>query len=248
MKVLLQHVQAEPVPPSQRTELPIPQELDDLVLACLRKDPNQAAAERRGVAHHGHGLQDRGLLELEPREDVVGKAFARIHRAPLARGCSIRHCKQGCGLSIVRFLQESGSYTLGYLNLEGYVRSFRSSVACVMCVACLSSAAPASGQTQAQQPPSDSHSFAGFFKSTLNDFRRLPSQESLTWLTIGAAVAATGQTKDWDVTNGFSRSRMRGIFDAGETIGGARAQMAGALATYAIGRASGPRERRARRR
>ena len=40
MKVLLQHVQAEPVPPSQRTELPIPQELDDLVLACLRKDPN----------------------------------------------------------------------------------------------------------------------------------------------------------------------------------------------------------------
>jgi serine/threonine protein kinase len=41
MKVLLQHVQAEPVPPSQRSELPIPQEIDDLVLACLRKDPNQ---------------------------------------------------------------------------------------------------------------------------------------------------------------------------------------------------------------
>jgi serine/threonine-protein kinase len=41
MKVLLQHVQAEPVPPSQRTELPIPQEIDDLVLACLRKDPNE---------------------------------------------------------------------------------------------------------------------------------------------------------------------------------------------------------------
>lgn len=41
MKVLLQHVQAEPVPPSQRTELPIPKEIDDLVLACLRKDPNQ---------------------------------------------------------------------------------------------------------------------------------------------------------------------------------------------------------------
>jgi serine/threonine protein kinase len=41
MKVLLQHVQEEPVPPSQRTELPIPKEIDDLVLACLRKDPNQ---------------------------------------------------------------------------------------------------------------------------------------------------------------------------------------------------------------
>ena len=40
MKMLLQHVQAEPVPPSQRTELPIPPEIDALVLACLQKDPN----------------------------------------------------------------------------------------------------------------------------------------------------------------------------------------------------------------
>ena len=41
MKMLLQHVQAVPIPPSQRTELPIPQELDELVLACLEKDPNK---------------------------------------------------------------------------------------------------------------------------------------------------------------------------------------------------------------
>ena len=40
MKMLLQHAHAKPVPPSQRTELPIPRELDDLVLACLEKDPN----------------------------------------------------------------------------------------------------------------------------------------------------------------------------------------------------------------
>jgi serine/threonine-protein kinase len=41
MKMLLQHVQSEPVPPSQRTELRIPPELDALVLACLQKDPRQ---------------------------------------------------------------------------------------------------------------------------------------------------------------------------------------------------------------
>jgi serine/threonine-protein kinase len=41
MKMLLQHVQAEPIPPSQRTELPIPRELDELVLACLQKDPDK---------------------------------------------------------------------------------------------------------------------------------------------------------------------------------------------------------------
>lgn len=41
MKMLMQHLHAQPVPPSQRTELPIPRELDDLVMACLQKDPNR---------------------------------------------------------------------------------------------------------------------------------------------------------------------------------------------------------------
>src|SRR5206468_11711221 len=40
MKMLIHHVQTPPVPPSQRTELKIPRALDDLVLACLEKDPN----------------------------------------------------------------------------------------------------------------------------------------------------------------------------------------------------------------
>jgi serine/threonine-protein kinase len=39
MKMLMHHVQSRPLPPSQRTELPIPPELDELVLACLEKDP-----------------------------------------------------------------------------------------------------------------------------------------------------------------------------------------------------------------
>jgi serine/threonine-protein kinase len=41
MKMLMHHLNTPPVPPSQRSELPIPRELDDLVLACLQKDPNQ---------------------------------------------------------------------------------------------------------------------------------------------------------------------------------------------------------------
>ena len=39
MKMVLQHVQSQPVPPSKRTELAIPRELDELVLACLEKNP-----------------------------------------------------------------------------------------------------------------------------------------------------------------------------------------------------------------
>jgi tRNA A-37 threonylcarbamoyl transferase component Bud32 len=41
MKMLMHHVQTPPVPPSQRTELKIPRELDELVMACLEKDPNK---------------------------------------------------------------------------------------------------------------------------------------------------------------------------------------------------------------
>jgi serine/threonine-protein kinase len=39
MKMLLHHVHSEPVPPSQRTELEVPPELDAIVMACLEKDP-----------------------------------------------------------------------------------------------------------------------------------------------------------------------------------------------------------------
>jgi serine/threonine protein kinase len=41
MRMLLQHVNDIPVPPSQRSEMPIPPQLDALVLACLEKDPNK---------------------------------------------------------------------------------------------------------------------------------------------------------------------------------------------------------------
>jgi len=47
MKMFLQHVQATPIPPSQRSELPIPREVDALVLACLEKDPARRPQDAR---------------------------------------------------------------------------------------------------------------------------------------------------------------------------------------------------------
>ena len=44
MTLLMQHAQEEPVPPSHRTELHIPREIDEFVLACLRKDPKRRPA------------------------------------------------------------------------------------------------------------------------------------------------------------------------------------------------------------
>jgi serine/threonine-protein kinase len=39
MKLFVKHLHSTPVRPSRRTELPIPRELDDIVMACLEKDP-----------------------------------------------------------------------------------------------------------------------------------------------------------------------------------------------------------------
>ena len=47
MKMFLQHLQASPIPPSRRTELPVPPEVDALVLACLEKDPANRPQDAR---------------------------------------------------------------------------------------------------------------------------------------------------------------------------------------------------------
>jgi serine/threonine protein kinase len=47
MKMFVQHLQAQPIPPSQRSELPIPPELDQFVMACLEKDPDKRPQSAR---------------------------------------------------------------------------------------------------------------------------------------------------------------------------------------------------------
>ena len=54
MQALVDHVHATPIPPSQRSELRIPSELDAIVLACLEKDPDkrpQDAVQLRRMLH-----------------------------------------------------------------------------------------------------------------------------------------------------------------------------------------------------
>lgn len=49
MKMFLEHLQTAPIPPSQRTELRIPPEVDDLVMACLEKDPRKRPRDAQEV-------------------------------------------------------------------------------------------------------------------------------------------------------------------------------------------------------
>ncbi|MFN2400127.1 MAG: hypothetical protein ABR543_16050 [Gemmatimonadaceae bacterium] len=60
LQMIAKHLQAEPVPPSQRTELQIPPALDQLVLSCLAKKPQD---RQQTAAALGRSLAE---IEAEP--------------------------------------------------------------------------------------------------------------------------------------------------------------------------------------
>jgi len=97
MKMFMHHVQTQPVPPSQRVEVRIPPELDEMILACLEKDPAkrpqdagqlfQMARDCRTCEPWTSDLArnwwEKYLLELtgpltlvEPQPALVGSALA----------------------------------------------------------------------------------------------------------------------------------------------------------------------------
>lgn len=50
VKMMYDQIHTEPVPPSRRTELPIPEDLERVVLRCLSKDPAQRPADAQALA------------------------------------------------------------------------------------------------------------------------------------------------------------------------------------------------------
>jgi len=50
MEVLVQHTQTVPIPPSARTEIAVPPSLDEIILACLAKDPDDRPASADELA------------------------------------------------------------------------------------------------------------------------------------------------------------------------------------------------------
>ncbi len=48
--MIVEHVKTKPIPPSQRTELPIPAEFDDIVIRCLEKNPVDRFQNARELA------------------------------------------------------------------------------------------------------------------------------------------------------------------------------------------------------
>jgi serine/threonine-protein kinase len=78
IKVMSDHVHTEPAPPSTRAPLPLPPELDALILECLRKDPEKRPASAQAVQER---LQAIPLAAPWTRERA--KEWWRLH-APTA--------------------------------------------------------------------------------------------------------------------------------------------------------------------
>ncbi len=98
---------------------------------------------------------------------------------------------------------------------------------------------PAVESTAASPTPvaSPSPAFSHLFKDIIRDFRRLPSRDTLTWLSIGATAAIVGHTEDTNVTRSLSGSRnLDETLEAGSWIGGTPFQLGAAFATYTLGR------------
>ena len=83
MKMFVQHLQTPPIPPSQRTELPIPREVDELVMACLEKDPQRRPQNAGELLRMIERCRSGQTWDQGDGESLVGKAPGRADRTAL---------------------------------------------------------------------------------------------------------------------------------------------------------------------
>jgi serine/threonine-protein kinase len=83
----LAHVQKNPVPPSQRTELPIPSSLERIILRCLEKDPEKRPASAAELAFLLEAAADIPSFDRHAAEEwwainLPGQSTAPILHVP----------------------------------------------------------------------------------------------------------------------------------------------------------------------
>ncbi len=89
MATLIAHVQSQPVPPSQRSENYILPALDDLILACLAKDPGQRPQTADDVERRLAGIP-AGTWRLDDAREwwlrhQPGTAVSEVEHTPIER-------------------------------------------------------------------------------------------------------------------------------------------------------------------
>ena len=97
--------------------------------------------------------------------------------------------------------------------------------------------------TPATLAPGLPTSMPNVIADAVKDFRHIPSWTNLAIFAAGGFGAAIGHSADAYMSRTLSDSSSLGsFFRVGETVGGARTQLAAALGTYAVGQFSGQRK------
>jgi serine/threonine-protein kinase len=81
MALLLHHAQSRPLPPSSRTELSIPEALDELVLSCLAKDPAERPQSAKELSLRLAAVEGPRAWTEERRRDwwTSNQPVRRVH-------------------------------------------------------------------------------------------------------------------------------------------------------------------------
>jgi serine/threonine-protein kinase len=80
MKVFVEHLQSTPIPPSQRTELPIPRELEALIMQCLEKDPRKRPQDAAELFQLSCGCRT-----CDPWNNEAARQWWELHLSELTR-------------------------------------------------------------------------------------------------------------------------------------------------------------------
>jgi hypothetical protein len=83
-RLMHKHIKAAPVPPSQRTELPIPPELDAIALSCLAKAPDDRPADANALRER---LAALGIAEQWSR--ARARHWWDAHRPQTLQPCAV---------------------------------------------------------------------------------------------------------------------------------------------------------------
>ena len=74
MQMLINHASATPIPPSQRTELQIPSGLDEIVMACLAKNPSERPQSAATLS------KQLAAVKVEAWDEEQAAAWWRMNR------------------------------------------------------------------------------------------------------------------------------------------------------------------------
>jgi serine/threonine-protein kinase len=91
MAMVLAHVQTPAIPPSQRTELEIPAELERLILDCLAKNPDERPKSMRDIARRlaAIRLQERWSSSQAEAWWQVHHPSPCVHAMPIPETSSV---------------------------------------------------------------------------------------------------------------------------------------------------------------